>query len=62
MLVAFGRLPTLSLTMLGVEACAVTGDKCATPIILHDSASRGTTTNKLFKKLYQVTAIVRRKK
>jgi hypothetical protein len=38
--VAIGRVPGLSVTMLGVEWCAVPGDKCAAPKILHDSASR----------------------
>jgi hypothetical protein len=38
--VAVGRVPNLSVTMLGVEWCAVPADKCEAPKILHDSASR----------------------
>lgn len=38
-MVAMGRCPGTSFTMLGAEWCATVGDKVATPIIYHDSAS-----------------------
>ena len=39
-MVAMGRVPGVSFTMLGVEYCATDGDCVPVPVILHDSASR----------------------
>jgi hypothetical protein len=40
-MVAMGRAPGTSFTMLGVEYCATAGDCVPEPVVLHDSASRG---------------------
>jgi hypothetical protein len=40
-MVAMGRVPWCSFTMLPVEWCATAGDCVPEPVILHDSASRG---------------------
>jgi hypothetical protein len=50
MLVAFGKVSGLSITWLDLSACATAGDKCAHPVILHDSASRESKTG-FFTKL-----------
>jgi hypothetical protein len=38
-MVAMGRVPWCSFTMLPVEYCTTEGDKVPVPIILHDRAS-----------------------
>ena len=41
LMVAMGRVPWASFTMLGVEYCATDGDKVPAPVILDDLVSRG---------------------
>lgn len=36
LVLALGRVPSLSLSLLGNEACALLEDKCPDPIVLHD--------------------------
>lgn len=38
--VALGRVPRLSVTLLGNEACAILADRCLDPIVLHDTSDR----------------------
>ena len=40
-MIAMGRAPSTSFTMLGLEWCATFEDDATAPVILHDSASRG---------------------
>lgn len=38
LLVALGKVPSLSLTMLPIEACGTQADNCKFPVVLHDQA------------------------
>lgn len=40
LVVALGRVPSLNLTMLPVEACAIASDLCEAPIVLHDTGTK----------------------
>jgi hypothetical protein len=41
LMLALGRTPWVSFTVLPVDYCATVGDKCLAPVIFHDSASAG---------------------
>jgi hypothetical protein len=41
LMLAMGRTPWCSFTMLPVEYCATDGDQVPAPVVLHDQASRG---------------------
>jgi hypothetical protein len=52
LVVALGRVPSLSWTALGNEACAVAADRCPDPIIMHDtSKTNKATASRWFKTL-----------
>lgn len=46
---AVGRVPNLSITLLGIEACAAVNDEVTSPVILHNIASEGTRTGAIKK-------------
>jgi hypothetical protein len=53
-MVAMGRVPWCSFTMLPVEYCATVGDKVQAPIVLHDRASRGVSKVAQWRRLWPV--------